>query len=183
MILSRCVNVQEYFWLCLSSFQADGQNTDTSLGAGLNTLRPFCCRDSSLASSGFKCSVSAVQLTALTSDSVNRDNRCSLIDGLRGEVWKTHRLTRQHDGEARYKNRRASACGEIAGSNPVEARQSENSDGVAAPSTDYGLKLPVGHEGLSRVGDNKLGSKSTSHTRTGLERAGKAIAFTKSTSN
>lgn len=29
-------------------------------------------------------------------------------------------------------------------------------DGVAAPSTDYGLKLPVGHEGLSRVGDKSL---------------------------
>jgi hypothetical protein len=117
-LTSQCkLQVQSSFWICLTSFQVSGQNSVAALQPSpLNKAAAFCCRDSSLTSNGFKVSVSAVQLTALTSDSVNRDN--------------------------------------------------PERDGVAAPSTDYGLKLPVGHEGLSRVGDNALGSVETKHTRT-----------------
>jgi len=52
-----CFIVSQIFGLCLVSFQAHGQNTETCLDAPLNKERPFCCRDSSLTSSGFKCGV------------------------------------------------------------------------------------------------------------------------------
>lgn len=117
----------------------------------LNKATAFCCRDSSLTSSDFKCSVSAVQLTALTSDSVNRDNRCYLVP-----VW----CLRPEQPPLVV-----SVLSWPTGVwNAIQAP--DNNDGVAAPSTDYGLKLPVGHEGLSRVGDNALGSGRTEHTRT-----------------
>lgn len=52
-----CSNVQRFLRLCLPPFQGAGQNMGTYLDALLNTGRPFCCRDSSLTSSGFKCGV------------------------------------------------------------------------------------------------------------------------------
>jgi hypothetical protein len=143
--------VQQFLKICSSSFQASGQNMPVTLPPlPLNKGAAFCCRDSSLTSSGFKCSVSAVQLTALTSDSVNRDNRCSLV---------SVRCLRPEQPPL--------GVSVLSWPNGVwnAAQTPENNDGVAAPSTDYGLKLPVGHEGLG-VGDNKLGSEGTERTRT-----------------
>ena len=61
-----CFIVSQIFGLCLVSFQAHGQNTETCLDAPLNKERPFCCRDSSKASSGFKCGVPDLRVVGHT---------------------------------------------------------------------------------------------------------------------
>jgi hypothetical protein len=157
-------------------------NASTALQPSpLNKVAAFCCRDSDFDLSDFKVSVSAVQLTALTSDSVNRDNRCSLNGAVIREVGILSPCGEfgEHIRELVGQSTPA-LSGEFQKPNP---HHSENNDGVAAPSTDYGVKLPVRHKGLSRVGDNALGSAGTRHTRTSLKRTGKAIAFTTGTSS
>ncbi len=46
---TRCqLNVQTAFGICSPSFQAENRTWTASLGAPLNRVRPFCCRDSKL---------------------------------------------------------------------------------------------------------------------------------------
>jgi hypothetical protein len=51
--------------------------------------------------------------------------------GLRGETWETRRLTRRSDRQL-AKAVGCSACGEIVGSNPIEARHFRCSNGLSA---------------------------------------------------
>jgi hypothetical protein len=93
----RIVQAEETLWLCLASFQVLGQtrlDTTALRAAPLNRERLFCCRDSSLTSSGFKCGVhqspqwasrSTVRLVTRYFETFQRVGKACVIQAARGE--------------------------------------------------------------------------------------------------